>query len=256
MDVGTPTVVFGAASGIGRGIAETFVARGASVFLADLSDERLRLTAKGLADGPGRVVGSALCDVSDPASVRDAVDRAETALDGLSAMVNAAGITTFAPFTEIAPEDWRRVLDVNLTGAFYCSQAAARKMLAGDGGAIVNIASQAAYRGQPSNAHYGAAKAGLLHLTRTMARELAPTIRVNAVCPGEVETPMMDTTFSYFAEREGVDPARQKQELRASIPLGRFQTPASIGGVVWFLCSTAAADITGQSVIVDGGILA
>lgn len=248
--------MFGAASGIGRGIAQEFLSRGASVFIADISDARLRLAAEELDAGPGRLVGRVVCDVSDPESVRGAVEQATGELGGLDSMVNAAGITRFAPITEITAEDWGQVLAVNLTGAFYCSQAAARTMLGLSGGAIVNIASQAAYRGQPHNAHYGAAKAGLLHLTRTMARELAPTIRVNAVSPGEVETTMMDTTFAYFHQREGATVAEQHRQLRDSIPLGRFQAAASVAAAVWFLCSDQAMDITGQSLVVDGGILA
>jgi NAD(P)-dependent dehydrogenase (short-subunit alcohol dehydrogenase family) len=129
-------------------------------------------------------------------------------------------------------------------------------MLSQGHGAIINLASQAAYRGQPDNAHYGAAKAGLVHLTRTMARELAPAVRVNAVCPGEVETAMMEAYLEFHCRREGVAIDRQRQELIASVPLGRFQTPASVASVVCFLCSEDARDITGQALVVDGGILA
>jgi NAD(P)-dependent dehydrogenase (short-subunit alcohol dehydrogenase family) len=249
-------VLFGAASGIGRGIVSEFIARGADVFLADIAEAPLRATAGDLPTGAGRLAGMCVCDVSAPDAVQNAVERASAQLDGLDCMVNAAGITSFAPFAEITAEEWQRVLAVNLTGAFYCSQAAARAMLPLGGGSVVNIASQAAYRGQPHNAHYGAAKAGLLHLTRTMARELAPTIRVNAVSPGEVETAMMDSTFAYFQERDGTATAEQKRALRGSIPLGRFQTARSIAAAVWFLCSDEARDITGQSLVVDGGILA
>jgi NAD(P)-dependent dehydrogenase (short-subunit alcohol dehydrogenase family) len=254
--VGTRVLLFGAAAGIGRGIAAGFLTRHANVYLADQAEERLRATAESLPSAHGRIVGAARCDVVDPSSVAAVVNAATEELGHLDVMVNTAGITRYASFTEITAQDWNDVLNVNLTGAFHCSQAAARVMLGQGHGSIVNVASQAAYRGQPNNAHYGAAKAGLVHLTRTMALELAPAIRVNAVCPGEVETAMMNGYFDFHHRREGVDVARQKRELLESVPLGRFQTPASVAGAVCFLCSEDARDITGQALVVDGGMLA
>ena len=253
---GKTVVVFGAAAGLGRGIAQEFVEHGSRMYLADRDADALRRTTRDLSERVAGVEGSVSCDITDHEAVTAAAQAALALMGSIDIMVNAAGITRFAAFTEITPADWQALIDVNLTGAFFCSQAAARVMLNQPGGCIVNVASQAGFRGQPHNAHYGAAKAGLLHLTRTMALELAPTVRVNAICPGEIATAMMDTTFAYFHARDGRTPSEQRDALRGSIPLGRFQTPASIASAVRFLCSDDAADITGQALVVDGGILA
>lgn len=174
-------------------------------------------------------------------------------------MVNAAGIAGYSRFLDLSVEEWMRIVAVNLHGAFHCGQAAARAMFTdrqGGDRCILTVASQAALHGQALIAPYGAAKAGVLNLTRTMALELAPHVRVNAVCPGEVTTPMMDERLRHFEETTGTPVESQRATLLDTIPLGRFQTPESVAAVARFLCSPDAGDITGQALVVDGGTLA
>jgi len=252
---GKRVVVTGAASGIGHAVARDLAAHGAQLFLLDRAAGALDAASTSLVPG-APAVPAAVCDVAHEGSVADAFAQAVAALGGLDAMVNAAGIARFRPFVELTADEWREIVEVNLTGAFLCAQAAARALLAGDGGCIVTIASQAALRGQRLIAPYAAAKAGAVNLTRTMALELAPRVRVNAVCPGEVVTPMMERRFEYFEQADGIDVEEQRRAMLAAIPLGRFQQPESIAAVVRFLCSDDARDVTGQALVVDGGALA
>jgi NAD(P)-dependent dehydrogenase (short-subunit alcohol dehydrogenase family) len=257
--VGVRAAVVGSASGIGRAVAADLGVAGAHVALLDVAEEAVATTAKGLRDDGVEVAAALACDVTDRSSVDAAFARTVDVLGGLDVMVNAAGIAGYGRFVDLTASDWMRIIAVNLHGAFHCGQAAARAMLAGAGErdrAIVTISSQAAFHGQALIAPYAAAKAAVLNLTRTMALELAPHIRVNAVCPGEVATPMMEQRLAHFAQSSGIPVDVQRDDLRAAIPLGRFQTPESIAAVVRFVCSPQARDITGQAVVVDGGTLA
>jgi NAD(P)-dependent dehydrogenase (short-subunit alcohol dehydrogenase family) len=252
---GRRAVVVVAGSGIGRAIAQDFAEHGARLFLMDRAGDALQRTAQSIlaaADAPS----TAVCDVTSPGSVADAFAAAVRSLGGLDTMVNAAGVTHLRPFLELTAEEWRETVDVNLTGVFLCGQAAARAMLDGRGGCIVTIASQAGLHGQRLVAPYAAAKAGALNLTRTMALELAPTVRVNAVCPGEVTTPMMQRRLAYFEQTEGITADQQRRAMLARIPLGRFQAPEGIAAAVRFLCSDDARDVTGHALLVEGGALA
>jgi meso-butanediol dehydrogenase/(S,S)-butanediol dehydrogenase/diacetyl reductase len=220
---GQHVVVTGGASGIGAATAGRFRAEGARVTVLDLA---------GCADG-------VVVDVAD----RAAVDAAFAALGRVDVVVNNAGISARAPALEISPEQWRRVLDTNLGGVFNVAQAAARAMLAGGGGVILNTASTNGYVGHPFYADYNAAKAGVIELTRTLALEWAPTVRVNAVCPGYVLTPMQREEYS----------AEMLAAVDAKIPLRRHAAPEEIAGVFAFLASDDAAYFTGAVITVDGG---
>jgi meso-butanediol dehydrogenase / (S,S)-butanediol dehydrogenase / diacetyl reductase len=249
-------VVVGAASGIGWAIVQRFAGEGARLFLIDVAADALARVDDELRRSGMPACGTATCDIADADAVAEAFASASRCLERFDVMVNAAGITRFRPFVDITPAEWRLIIDVNLNGAFFCSQAAARAMLGAGGGVIINIASLAGLQGEVLIAPYAAAKAALLNLTRTMARELAPFIRVNAVCPGEVTTPMMQQHVSYFASRAGETEEQQRDRMLANIPLRRFQTPENIASAVRFLCSDDASEITGQALVVDGGTLA
>jgi meso-butanediol dehydrogenase/(S,S)-butanediol dehydrogenase/diacetyl reductase len=158
-------------------------------------------------------------------------------------LVANAGISLRAPFLEIAAPDWRRVLDVNLTGVFHCAQQAARRMHDGDGGVILMTASTNGLSGHPFYAGYNAAKAGVILLARTMALELAPKVRVNAVCPGYVLTPMQAAEYT----------PEMLAEVDASIPLGRHARPEEVAALFAFLASEEAAYFTGATISIDGG---
>jgi meso-butanediol dehydrogenase / (S,S)-butanediol dehydrogenase / diacetyl reductase len=183
------------------------------------------------------------CDVADAAAVEDAFAHADALLGGVDVLVANAGISIRKPFLEIEEADWRRVLDVNLTGVFHCAQQAARRMVAGGGGVILMTASTNGLTGHPFYADYNASKAGVILLARTMALELAPTVRVNAVCPGYVLTPMQRSEYT----------DEMLAEVNAGIPLGRHASPEEIASLFAFLASDDGAYFTGAVISVDGG---
>jgi NAD(P)-dependent dehydrogenase (short-subunit alcohol dehydrogenase family) len=235
-------LVTGAARGIGLAVAKKFLAEGWRVAALDIDGETLWQSIEALAR-PGDVLGLH-CDVADAAAVASAVAETERRFGRLDALVNNAGVAVFAPLLETSDDDWNRALAVNLTGPFLCTKAAAPLMREHGGGAIVNITSISAVRASTLRTTYGTSKAGLAHLTKQLAVELAALgIRVNAVAPGPVETAM----------------ARQVHtpEIRAdyhdAIPLNRYGLEEELAEAVLFLCSERASYITGQVLAVDGG---
>jgi NAD(P)-dependent dehydrogenase (short-subunit alcohol dehydrogenase family) len=225
---GKRVVVTGGTSGIGEATVARFRAEGAQVAAIadrDVEDDGL------------------LCDVADAASVERAFARVDELLGGVDVLVANAGISIRKPFLEIEAADWQRVLDVNLTGVFHCAQQAARRMVAGDGGVILMTASTNGLTGHPFYADYNASKAGVILLARTMALELAPAVRVNAVCPGYVLTPMQRSEYT----------DEMLAEVNAGIPLGRHASPEEIASLFAFLASDDGAYFTGAVISVDGG---
>ncbi len=240
---GRRVVVTGGASGIGAAIVERFLAEGSRVAVVDRDASAGRALAQ---KHPG-LAGVLTADVSDAA----AVDGAFRELDGLfggglDVAINNAGISIRHDFLDITPEEWRRVVGVDLDGVFYVAQQSAKRMLAGGGGVILNMGSTSGMNGYPRYADYNAAKAGVIELTRTMALELAPKIRVIAVCPGYVWTPMQEAEYT----------PEMKAAVDAKIPLRRHATPAEIAALYAFLASDEAPYITGHPVIIDGGEIA
>ncbi len=235
-------LVTGGASGIGAATVARFLDEGARVVVLDrdeAANEAIRREHPGL-------VGTIAADVADPDAVARAFDTLQSLCGGLDVLINNAGISLRHAFVDITPAEWRRVMDVNLNGLFYVSQHAARCMLAGDGGVLLHTASTNGLMGYPLYADYNASKAGVIELVRSMALELAPTIRANAVCPGYVMTPMQAAEYT----PEMID------ALDAKVPLGRHARPAEIAGLFAFLASDDAAYITGQAYVIDGGELA
>jgi meso-butanediol dehydrogenase/(S,S)-butanediol dehydrogenase/diacetyl reductase len=248
---GRAIVVTGAARGIGAGIVEAALAAGAAVALLDLDPAATEATARRL-DPTGSRTCAARADVTDPASLAQAAERAEAQLGPIGGWVNNAGIVQMIPAAEITPEAWDREFQVNVAGVINGAQAAHRAF-AGRGGAIVNIASNAGKVGFPSMAAYNATKAAVINLTRTLAREWAPArINVNAVCPGSVATPMLRDVADSVAAATGGDAGAL---FAGMVPaqLGRHILPIEIGRVVAFLLSDAAAIIRGQAINLDGG---
>ena len=248
---GRTILVTGAARGIGAGIAEAALSAGAAVALADLDGRSAEETARRL-DPAGQRTFAAAADVSDPASLAKAAERAASRLGPLSGWVNNAGIVQMIPARDISPEAWSREFQVNVGGVMNGAQAAYRAF-AGRGGAIVNIASNAGKVGFPNMAAYNATKAAVINLTRSLAREwAAERINVNAVCPGSVATPMLRGVADHLAAETG----KSSGALFAGMvpaQLGRHIQPVEVGRIVVFLLTEAAEIIRGQAINVDGG---
>jgi 3-oxoacyl-[acyl-carrier protein] reductase len=188
-------------------------------------------------------------DVSSPSDVETAFTTAEEAIGPIDAVFNNAGMSTVAPIVDTTDEQWRRQLDVNLSGSFYVTRQAARLMQPRRYGAIVNTGSELAIIGQGGYSAYCATKGGILAMTRAAAAELAQYgIRVNAVCPGAIDTPLLRAEFA-----QSEDPAAELRENEKSIVWGRVGTPVEVANAVIFLLSDAASYITGTQLLVDGG---
>jgi NAD(P)-dependent dehydrogenase (short-subunit alcohol dehydrogenase family) len=232
-------LITGGASGIGRATAIRFLEEEADVVIMD-SDaagcERLEKEVQ-------CQLGTITVDVSDPKAVADAFAELDQVWDGLDVLINNAGISIRHPFLEIAPEEWLRVVGVDLNGVFFVAQQAARRMLRAGGGSIVNMGSTNALVGYRFYADYNSAKAGVVELSRSMALELAPSVRVNAVCPGYVLTPMQEAEYT----------AEMMQEVNRKIPLRRHAQPEEVASLFAFLASDEARYITGQTIVIDGG---
>jgi 3-oxoacyl-[acyl-carrier protein] reductase len=232
-------LVTGGASGIGRAIAEAFVAEGARVLLLD----RDAAVAEQAARDVG-AVGPVVADVTDEAQVRRAVTEAEQLLGGIDVLVNAAGILTQAPLIEMSLAQWQQTIDVDLTGVFLSCRYVVPGMVGRGAGRVVNIASQLAIKGGESLTHYCAAKAGVLGLTKALALEVAGHgVLVNAIAPGPIETPLV----------EGIS-EDWKTAKRAELPLGRFGRPEEVAPTAVLLASSPGGDLyVGQTLGPNSG---
>ncbi len=235
---GKRVLITGGASGIGAATAGRFLQEGCAVCILDRDDKGRERIRRQLAD----LAGTVDADVADLNQVQAAIEDAVAMMGGLDVVVNNAGISIRHKFLDITPEEWDKVVAVNLTGVFYVAQAAARHMMKHDGGVILQTASTNGIMGYPYYADYNASKAGVIELTKSMALELAPKVRVCAVAPGYVLTPMQRAEYT----------DAMLEEVNRKIPLRRHAKPEEVAALFAFLASEDAAYITGHVYTVDG----
>ena len=255
-DVKRSAMVTGAARGIGRAIAERLIADGYAVTLADLPSSHAAVEQAAAEFGGADVARAVSVDVADATSVDAAVASHVEWFGGLDVMVANAGIAETAPLLDTTEAQWQRTMSVNVGGVIHCYQSAARQMIQqGRGGRLIAAASGAAHRAGKWQSIYSASKFAVRGLSQGAAQDLAEhQITVNVYSPGIVPTQMWDRIDADMTTRRGTTPGSAMAEKLADIPLGRLQTPQDVAGVVAFLASPDAAYITGQSIVVDGGL--
>lgn len=237
-------IVTGGAQGIGKAVAFTLAEAGASIVVGDLNEEVARKTAQEMEEKGWRAIAVKV-DVGDADSVDSMIERTLDSFSRIDILINNAGITRDSLLIRMGEEEWDTVMRVNLKGVFICTRAVAKVMMKQRSGRIVNISSIVGLIGNPGQSNYAAAKAGIIGLTKSVARELAPRgITVNAVAPGFIETDMTRDL-----------PEKAKEAFLNVIPLGRAGSPEDVARVVSFLVSDDAAYMTGQTLHVDGGMV-
>jgi NAD(P)-dependent dehydrogenase (short-subunit alcohol dehydrogenase family) len=235
-------LIAGGAGGIGFATAKRFLEEGSKVAILDRDETACQRCLKDLSG----LSGAILADVSNDQSVARAFGELDALFGGLDVLINNAGISIRHPFMDITPEEWRTVIGVNLNGVFYVAQQAARCMLAGEGGVILNMGSTNGLTGYHYYADYNASKAGVIGLSRSMALELGPKVRVNAVCPGFIMTPMQEAEYTM----------EMRRAFENKVPLRRLGKPEDVAALFAFLASDEAAFISGQCFVIDGGEIA
>lgn len=242
---GKKALVTGASRGLGQAIAWALAEAGCNVAVNARTEEGLAETLAGI-QKRGRKGAAVPADVSDEAAVQAMVESAHKQLGGLDILVNNAGVWGGSYSVRIRKADWDRVIQTNLTGVFLVAKAAAKLMMKQRSGKIINLSSVLGFRGSPQSAAYGAAKAGVIQLTRVLAIEMGPVgVQVNAIAPGFFDT---DMTRAYTKDKQAA-----MEEYLSKIPAKRYGRPEELGGLVVFLASPAADLITGQTVVIDGG---
>ena len=251
---GKTVCVTGAASGIGAAIAEGFAKDGASVALLDLNEKQAQELARLLTEKYGTKCIAIGVDVSKSSSVYSAFEKIEAAFSSLDILVTSAGISIIVPMTECTEEIWDKTLDINLKGTFLCMQSAVRMMEKQKSGSIICMSSQSGRVGGSQYQAYCASKFGIIGLVQSAAHEFAKSgIRINAVCPGVVLTPLWDAQVASYAKKRGIAPEEVMPYFASKIPMGRIGELEEVVSVTKFLASSDASYLTGQSINVSGG---
>jgi NAD(P)-dependent dehydrogenase (short-subunit alcohol dehydrogenase family) len=248
-------VITGAANGIGQACAIRFAEEGARIACLDLSVDANEATA-----AQCRALGveaiALRCDVTDPESIKSAVDSTLAKWDRIDTLVTSAGIYTGTPLTDVPLSQWQRTIDINLTGAFLTNQAIAPTLMAQGSGSIINLSSMAGKTSWPASAEYSSSKSGVIGLTRSVAMELAPYgATANAVCPGNTLTDMVRGVADKVGGLDGITGEEWLQNRANDCPMKRLAEPWEMAGVIAFLASEDARYLTGQAIEVDGGMV-
>jgi len=249
-------IVTGAAQGLGEALARRLALEGCDVLLADINLDKARIAADAIERETGRRTGATQTNVANEADVAAMVDEAVRAFGKLDILVANAGIVRAHDITEMPLAEWQSVLDINLTGYFLCAQAAARAMIPGKSGVIIQINSKSGKKGSFRNSAYAASKFGGIGLTQSIALDLAPhNIRVNAICPGNLldGTLWQGSLLDQYAKTQGLSPEEVRAKYESQVPLGRGCTYEDIANVAVFLASDESSYMTGQAINVTGG---
>lgn len=243
-------LITGAAGGIGSAIIDVLSKAGAITVAIDVRD-------RFAGDGGSAATVSMRVDITSEKAVSEAFRKVVAEFGRVDVLVNNAGLVRFAALADIEESDWTEMFDVNVKGTFFCCRTFVRHLVSrGAPGKIVNVSSSAGRIGYANHAHYCSAKAAVLGLTKALAVELAPRgITVNAVCPGPINTPMLDLAIREQSKLHGMDVAAYEQKVISSIPLGRKAEPEDVAAAVAYLSSPASDNVTGQTLGVDGGIV-
>ncbi len=251
---GRNAFVTGAGGGIGRAVVRALAAAGANVAAADLSEAAAEDSAAEARE-LGVAASAHVLDVSRPDGIAEALDDAAERLGELSLGATCAGVIEVAAALELSERQWDRTLGVNLKGTFFVLQELARRFRAGrTDGRLVAVASVAGRSGRTDVVDYAVSKAGVISVVRSLALALAPGVRVNAVCPGVVDTPMTEAIHSHRSAETGLTVQESMNEITGRIPLGAMATPEQVASVIAFLLSDEAGHVTGQSINVCGGL--
>ena len=237
--VGKKVVITGGASGIGLSTAKRFIDEGAKVVIIDWNEEELNKILSSIPE----LKGGIHTDVSNPEQIKTAFKKIDEVLGSIDILISNAGISFRNPFLEIDYEQWSKVLRVNLDGMFLCAKEAILRMQKQSSGVVLLTASNNGMEGRPFYTDYNSSKAGVILLAKTLALEFAPWLRVNAICPGYVLTPMQKAEYT----------PEKLEILNSKIPLKRHAKPEEVAGLFAFLASSEAAYITGQAIAIDGG---
>jgi len=248
-------VITGGGRGIGAAVAAALTEAGARVVVSARSQDEIDRVADELRSA-GREAWAVACDVTDPEQVQNLEESAREHLGKVEILINNAGIASSAPLKAITLEEWNRLLAVNATGTFLCTQAFVPAMIVSGWGRVVNIASIAGKVGHPYISAYCASKHAVIGFTRAVAMEVATKgVTVNAICPGYVDTPMTDQSVANISAKTGISEEEAREGLRAVSPQGRLIEPAEVAHQVVAICDPRAQGINGQAIVVDGGLV-
>jgi NAD(P)-dependent dehydrogenase (short-subunit alcohol dehydrogenase family) len=253
---GKVAMITGGGGGIGRAVAKSFSDQLAKVFVTDAIEETAKRTETEIRDAGG-TCNAEKVDVRSYDEIINGVEHCVNTFGKVDILVNCAGILTILPFDKITGEIWDEIMAVNAKGTFLTCQAVAQQMIRqGDGGKIINVSSVAGKIGAPMYTHYCASKFAVIGITKSLALELAKDrINVNAVCPGDVYTDMLEYEFKTHAQIRGITPEEVRKQLTTRVPLGRLAQPIDVANVILFLASEKAGYMTGQALNVTGGTL-